>query len=90
MGTDCAPLLADIFLFFRIQLHLKTCQKFTMMSRYTFRYIDDLLKTFEREIPNIYPPQLILKKTTETTDRTSYLHSHSRKNVFYFRTCTHS
>ena len=27
----------------------------------------------EEEIPNIYPPQLILKKTTKTTDRTSYL-----------------
>ena len=52
-------------------------QKFAVMFRYTFRYIDDLLTinnpTFEREMPNIYPPQLVLKKTTETTDRTSYL-----------------
>ena len=28
---------------------------------------------FEQEIPNIYPPQLVLKKTTEATDRLSYL-----------------
>ena len=42
------------------------------------RYIDDLLSLnntgFNQEIPNIYPPQLILKKTTETVDRLSYLH----------------
>ena len=57
---------------------IKTSQIFAVMFRYTFRYIDDLLTilnnpTFEREIPNIYPPQLVLKKTIETTDRTSYL-----------------
>ena len=81
MGTDCAPLLANLFLFFYeysyIKNHLKTSQIFAVMFRYTFRYIDDLLTinnpTFEREIPNIYPPQLVLKKTTETADRTSYL-----------------
>ena len=43
----------------------------------TFRYIDDLLTlnnpTFEKEIKNIYPPQLELKKTTETDSRLSYL-----------------
>ena len=41
------------------------------------RYIDDLLTlnnpAFEQEIPNIYPPQLVLKKTTETPNKLSYL-----------------
>ena len=43
----------------------------------TFRYIDDLLTlnnpNFEQEISNIYPPQLELKRTTETDSRLSYL-----------------
>ena len=41
-GTDCAPLLANLFLFFYeysyIKNHLKTSQKFAVMFRYTFRY----------------------------------------------------
>ena len=47
------------------------------MVRHTVRYIDDLLTlnnpAFEQEIPNIYPPQLVLKKTTETPNKLSYL-----------------
>ena len=43
----------------------------------TFRYIDDLLTlknpTFEEAIMNIYPPQLELKRTTETESRLSYI-----------------
>ena len=43
----------------------------------TFQYIDDLLTlnnpNFEQEISNIYPPQLELKRTTETDSRLSYL-----------------
>ena len=43
----------------------------------TFRYINDLLTlnnpTFEKEIKNIYPPQLELKKITETDSRLSDL-----------------
>ena len=41
----------------------------------TFRYIDDLhtLFFFENEIGNIYPPELVLKKTTENDNMVSYL-----------------
>jgi len=43
----------------------------------TFRYIDDLLTLnnprFEEEISNIYPPELTLKKTTESETNLSYL-----------------
>ena len=39
MGTDCAPLLANLFLFFYeysyIKNHLKTSQIFAVMFRYT-------------------------------------------------------
>ena len=43
----------------------------------TVRYIDDLLtlnnNTFEEEIPNIYPPELTLKRTSESDTKLSYL-----------------
>jgi hypothetical protein len=43
----------------------------------TFRYIDDLLTlnnpSFENTINDIYPPELVLKKTTENNGRVSYL-----------------
>ena len=54
-------------------LHALPCRT----SSDTVRYIGDLLTLdnplFEAEIPNIYPPELELKKTTEAIDRLSYL-----------------
>ena len=81
MGTDCAPLLANLFLFFYeykyVKDKLKTNPREARLLRHTVRYIDDLLTlnnpAFEQEIPNIYPPQLQLKKTTETPVKLSYL-----------------
>ena len=78
MGTDCAPLLANLFLFYKYMKNLlksnfQLAKKFT----YTARYIDDLLTLnntrFENEIRNIYPPELVLKKTTERVEHLSYL-----------------
>ena len=44
---------------------------------HTVRYIDDLLTlnnpSFETEISNMYPIELVLKKTTESCDMLSYL-----------------
>ena len=81
MGTDCAPLLANLFLFFYeykyIKSKLSTNHKEAILFKHTVRYIDDLLTLnnplFEAEIPKIYPPELELKKTTEAIDRLSYL-----------------
>ena len=43
----------------------------------TVRYIDDLLtlnnSNFDEEIPNIYPPELTLKRTSESDTNLSYL-----------------
>ena len=43
----------------------------------TIRYIDDLLTVnnskFEKEICNIYPPELTLKRTSESERNVSYL-----------------
>ena len=81
MGTDCAPLLANLFLFYYeynfMKEKLKHNSQIAKIFSNTFRYIDDLLTlnnpTFEQEIRNIYPRQLELKRTTETDSRLSYL-----------------
>ena len=81
MGTDCAPLVADLFLFsfefefMKIQISndLPLARKFNR----TFRYIDDLLTLnnpgFCTFIDQIYPKELKLKRTTEGSDNCSYL-----------------
>ena len=81
MGTDCAPLLANLFLFYYeykfMKEKLKYNSQIAKIFSNTFQYIDDLLTlnnpTFEQEIRNIYPRQLELKRTTETDSRLSYL-----------------
>ena len=81
MGTDCAPLLVNLFLFhyeYKFMLNnLRQNRQLAKLFSNTFRYIDDLLTlntpTFEEAIRNIYPPQLELKRTTETESRLSYL-----------------
>ena len=71
MGTDCAPLLANLFLFFYEYRYIKGLIKSNiLMARKcnnTMRYIDDLLvlnnTRFSDAIEDIYPSQLQLKKT---------------------------
>ena len=81
MGTDCAPLVADLFLFSfefsfmkdLIRTNLSLAGKFNR----TFRYIDDLLTInnpdFSDYISKIYPNELELKQTTEGQGKCSYL-----------------
>ena len=81
MGTDCAPLLANLYLFYFEYRYMHGLLKnnFCMARRFsnTVRYIDDLLTlnnpSFANEITNIYPPELVLKRTTESTTMVSYL-----------------
>ena len=83
MGTDCAPLLADLFLHFYEYKFIDKLKKdrgtkyFARIFNHTFRYIDDLLsinnKYFEDYISEIYPPELELKETTESENQASYL-----------------
>ena len=81
MGTDCAPLLANLYLFYYEYSYMKQLLKVNMgkarMFSNTVRYIDDLLAlnnpSFDEEIANIYPKELILKKTTEGHSMVSYL-----------------
>ena len=81
MGTNCAPLLANLYLFyyeydFLEKLSGKHIHYAKSFNR-TFRYIDDLLsinnKHFKDHVQNIYPSELELKETTESDSECSYL-----------------
>ena len=82
MGTNCAPLLADIFLYSYeadfIQSLLSTGKKH-LASRFnlTYRYIDDVLSInnpeFENYLGQMYPAELEIKDTTESTTSAFYL-----------------
>ena len=82
MGTNCAPLLADLFLysyeaeFFQTLLKQKD-KKLAQSFNFTFRYIDDVLSLSNSKFGDylhlIYPPELEIKDTTESSNSTSYL-----------------
>ena len=76
MGTHCAPLVADLFLFcyerdFMKDLSSGKQADVTNAFNLTSRYLDDLLNIdnlyFEGMVNQIYPPQLQLN-TANTSD----------------------
>ena len=82
MGTNCAQLLTDLFLYsyeneFLDKLikegKIKLARKFSL----SYRYIDDLIyfnkKRFKEFISDIYPKELTISETTESTSVASYL-----------------
>ena len=82
MGTNCAPLLADLFLYsyeneFSDKLIKKGKRKLARKFNLSYRYIDDLIsfnnKRFKGFISNIYPKELTISETTESTSVASYL-----------------
>ena len=75
MGTNCALLLADLFLYsyevdFIQGLLNKNEKKLARSFNFTFRYIDDVLSLnnsrFGDYIDRIYPIELEIKDTTDT------------------------
>jgi len=75
MGTNCAPLLTDLFLYsceaeFVQDLLRKGEKKLALSFNYTFRYIDDVLslknKNFRNILHLIYPVELEVKDTTDS------------------------
>ena len=83
MGTNCAPLLADLFLHsyeadFIQGLLKKIEKKLTRSFNFTFRYIDDVLSLnnsrFGDFVDRIYPNELEIKDITDT-DRSACLHT---------------
>ena len=82
MGTNCAPLLADLFLYSYeaeiIQTLIKSGKRHLANSfNFTFRYIDDVLSlnnsNFSDYINDIYPEELDIKETTDNSTSSSFL-----------------
>ena len=82
IGTNCAPLLADLFLYSYeaefIQSLLSAGRKrLASQFNFTYRYIDDVLSInnpdFENYLGQIYSPELEIKDTTESNTSASYL-----------------
>ena len=85
MGTNCAPLLADLLLYSYeadfIQGPLKKNEKKLAWSfNFTFRYIDDVLSLNNFRlgdfVDRIYPIELEIKDITDTDTSASYLDLH--------------
>ena len=82
MGTSCAPLLADLFLYlyeaeFVQNLLCEKKKSLAMTFNLTFRYIDNVLSInnsyFHTYVDLIYPSELEIKDTTESSISASYL-----------------
>ena len=82
VGTNCAPLLADLFHYsyeneFLNKLVQEGKRKLTRKFNASYHYIDDLIsfnnKRFKELISDIYPKELTISETTESTSVASYL-----------------
>ena len=82
MGTNCAPLLADIFLYSYeaefIQTLIRSGKRHLAKSfNFTYRYIDDVFSLnnhkFSDYVYDIYPVELEIKETTDDQYHSSFL-----------------
>ena len=82
MGTNCAPLIADLFLYCfekKFMLKLQKQKRHGLIQSFsnTSRYLDDILTIdnpfFERFIPSIYPSELQLNKSNYAPSECSFL-----------------
>jgi hypothetical protein len=90
MGTNCAPLLVDLFLysykadFIQGLLKKNEKQKLARSFNFTFRSIDDVLSLnnsrFGDSVDRIYPIELEIKDATDTDRSASYLDLHLEIN----------
>ena len=85
MGTNCAPLVADLFLFcyggdFMTSLSDVKQAKITEAFKSTSRYLDDHLNIdnpyFEGMVNHIYPPELQLNKANTSDTKAPFLDLH--------------
>ena len=81
MGTNCVPLLVDLFLYsyeneFLDKLIKEGKGKLARKFNLSYRYIDDLIsfsnKRFKEFISDIYPKEPTISETTEFTSVASY------------------
>ena len=82
MGTNCAPLLVDLFLYsyeneFLDKLIKEGKRKLDRKFNISYPYIDDLTsftnKKFKEFISDIYPKEFKISETTESASIASYL-----------------
>ena len=82
MGTNCASLIADLFLYcserdFLSDLHKSKRHDLIDMFNDTSRYLDDIFTIdnpeFEKYFPGIYPAELQLNKSNTSDKETSFL-----------------
>ena len=82
MGTNCVPLLANLLLYsykneFLDKLIKEGKRKLVRKFNLSYRYIDDLIyfnnKRFKEFISDIYPKELTISETTQSTSVASYL-----------------
>lgn len=78
MGTDCAPYLANLFLYYYERRWLKTKDTDTQkLFNKCFRYIDDLCTlnnpSFATTWKEIYPKELQLKRTNSSSGHADFL-----------------
>jgi hypothetical protein len=82
MGTNCAPLLADLFLYSYESEFLQKLVKDKKIHEvrafnFTYRYIDDVLSInnsrFAVFLPLMHPPELEVKDTIDTASCASFL-----------------
>ena len=82
VGTNCAPLLADLFLYsyeneFLDKLIKEGKRKLARKFNLSYHYIDDLIsfnnKRFYEFIYDIYPKELTISETTQSASVASYL-----------------
>ena len=85
MGTNCAPLVADLFLFcyerdFMLSLSENTQSDVIEAFNSTSRYLDDLLNIdnnfFDSMVNRIYPSELQLNKANVSDTEASFLDLH--------------
>ena len=99
MGTNCAPLVADLFLFcngidFMTSLSGVKQAEIIEAFKSTSRYLDNLLNIdnpyFEGMVNRIYPPELQLNKANTSDTEAPFLDLHlSISNGFFFSSKTY-
>ena len=90
MGTNCAPLLADLFLYsyeneFLDKLIKEGKRKLARRFNLSYRYIDDLIsfnnKRFKEFISDIYPKELTIYSYVKDNEKGGKTAKGIKKNV---------
>ena len=90
MGTNCAPLVADLFLYcyerdFMDSLNHDNQADVIEAFNSTSRYLDDLFNIdnpyFEGMVKQIYPPELQLNKANNTDTEAPFLDLHCKFSI---------